>query len=122
MSEQTKDSADASRVALITGASRGLGFALAQALAQQGWTLIVDARGAEALKAARQRLEQEHPEAHIHAYAGDVADRRTGRSWRWPRNRWVALTFWSITPASWVPAHSLRCSTTHSTSCDRWLR
>jgi len=75
MSEQTNGSSDAgSGVALITGASRGLGFALAQALAQQGWTLIVDARGAEALKAAQQRLAQEHPEAHIHAYAGDVAD------------------------------------------------
>ncbi|HEY7092029.1 MAG TPA: SDR family oxidoreductase [Ktedonobacterales bacterium] len=75
MSEQTNDSSDAgSRVALITGASRGLGFALAQALAQQGWTLIIDARGAEALRAAQQRLEQGHPEARIHAYAGDVAD------------------------------------------------
>jgi NAD(P)-dependent dehydrogenase (short-subunit alcohol dehydrogenase family) len=42
MSEQTNGSSDAgSGVALITGSSRGLGFALAQALAQQGWTLIV---------------------------------------------------------------------------------
>src|SRR5262245_194969 len=75
MSEQTNGSSNAgSRVALITGASRGLGFALAQALVQHGWTLIVDARGAEALHAARQRLEQAHPGARIHPYAGDVAD------------------------------------------------
>jgi len=75
MSEQMHGSSNAgSRVALITGASRGLGFALAQALAQQGWTLIVDARGEEALKGAQQRLEQAHPQPHIHAYAGDVAD------------------------------------------------
>src|SRR5215510_8643463 len=75
MSEQTTGSSNASgRVALITGASRGLGFALARALVQQGWTLIVDARGVEALRTARQRLAQGHPEAHIHAYAGDVAD------------------------------------------------
>jgi NAD(P)-dependent dehydrogenase (short-subunit alcohol dehydrogenase family) len=75
MSEQTNGSSDAGgHVALITGASRGLGFALAQALAQQGWTLIIDARGVEALRTAQKRLEQAYPEAHIHAYVGDVAD------------------------------------------------
>ncbi len=39
--------------ALITGASRGLGLALARELAGKGWNLIIDARGAEALEAAR---------------------------------------------------------------------
>ena len=34
------------RAALITGASRGLGLALARGLAERGWTLIIDARGA----------------------------------------------------------------------------
>ena len=32
------------RTAIITGASRGLGLALARALAEEGWTLIIDAR------------------------------------------------------------------------------
>jgi NAD(P)-dependent dehydrogenase (short-subunit alcohol dehydrogenase family) len=36
-------------VALITGASRGLGQALARQLARRGWRLIIDARGVEAL-------------------------------------------------------------------------
>ena len=44
------------RTALITGASRGLGLALAWRLAKDGWTLIIDARGAEALEAARAEL------------------------------------------------------------------
>jgi len=57
--------------ALITGASRGLGLALARELARQGWALIIDARGAEALERAREEL------AHLTrvvALVGDVTD------------------------------------------------
>jgi len=39
-------------VAVITGASRGLGAALAHALEARGWDLVVDARDADALAAA----------------------------------------------------------------------
>jgi NAD(P)-dependent dehydrogenase (short-subunit alcohol dehydrogenase family) len=39
-------------VAIVTGASKGFGLALSHALADQGWELVVDARGASALKAA----------------------------------------------------------------------
>jgi NAD(P)-dependent dehydrogenase (short-subunit alcohol dehydrogenase family) len=49
-------SIDTTRTALITGASRGLGLALARQLAQQHWTLILDARGSQALAAVREEL------------------------------------------------------------------
>src|SRR5262245_54354299 len=59
------------QVALITGASRGLGLALARALAKEGWHLILDARGADALEAARRELESL---TKVVAIAGDVTD------------------------------------------------
>lgn len=59
------------RTALITGASRGLGLALAQALALEGWQLLIDARGAAALETARAALSEW---TRVVALAGDVAD------------------------------------------------
>jgi NAD(P)-dependent dehydrogenase (short-subunit alcohol dehydrogenase family) len=59
------------KTALITGASRGLGLALACRLAAGGWTLIFDARGAEDLEAARAELAEL---TRIVAIPGDVTD------------------------------------------------
>src|SRR3712207_453647 len=59
------------RTALITGASRGLGLALARRLATEGWTLIIDARGAEALEAAGSELAEL---THVVSIPGDVTD------------------------------------------------
>ena len=57
--------------AIITGASRGLGLALARALADRGWNLVLDARGGEALQAAAEELS---PKTQVVAVTGDVAD------------------------------------------------
>ena len=59
------------RTALITGASRGLGLALARGLAEDGWTLIIDARGEEGLEAARAELAKL---TGVTAIAGNVMD------------------------------------------------
>ena len=61
----------ATRTALITGASRGLGLALARQLSTEGWQLIIDARGAEALEAARSVLARQ---TRVIAISGDVTD------------------------------------------------
>ena len=53
---------------IVTGASRGLGLALARALDERGWRLTVDARGGEALSEATDGL------SGVTAIAGDVAD------------------------------------------------
>ncbi|HEV2787276.1 MAG TPA: SDR family oxidoreductase [Solirubrobacteraceae bacterium] len=61
------------RTAIVTGASRGLGLALAHALAQREWRLVIDARDAEDLEAARAALA-EHAGGEVVAVPGDVAD------------------------------------------------
>ena len=57
--------------AIVTGASRGLGLALARALAEGRWRLVIDARGGDALERARRELA-EHTE--VVAIPGDIAD------------------------------------------------
>lgn len=55
--------------ALITGASRGLGRALARQLARAGWDLIIDARDERPLLAVADELAQH---TTVHAIVGDV--------------------------------------------------
>ena len=58
-------------LALITGASRGLGLALARALAQRGWALVIDARCADDLERVARELGAI---TAVAAIPGDVAD------------------------------------------------
>jgi NAD(P)-dependent dehydrogenase (short-subunit alcohol dehydrogenase family) len=70
-----------SPTAIITGASRGLGRALADALAERGWRLVIDARNEEELEAARAELATR---TEVRAAAGDVTD-------AWHRGRLLSL-------------------------------
>src|SRR6266853_4721394 len=58
-------------VAVVTGASQGLGLALAEALARDGWRLVIDARRRDRLDAAAARLAAR---TTVVAIPGDVAD------------------------------------------------
>ena len=58
-----------SPVALVTGGSRGLGYALVSELVRRGWHVVTDARDAQRLAAAASGWPD-----RVTALAGDVAD------------------------------------------------
>ena len=76
------------QTALITGASRGLGLALARQLAQQHWALILDARGTQALEAVHEELSSL---TQVIAIPGDVNDEQHRRALVEAVGKWGGL-------------------------------
>lgn len=62
------------QLALVTGASAGIGRAIAAELAGLGAQVLMVARDAATLHAARDELAEEHPGTALHALAADMAD------------------------------------------------
>jgi len=65
------------RTAVITGGSRGLGRALARALADRRWRLILDARGADDLEAVADELSAR---TDVVVVPGDISDEEHRRA------------------------------------------
>jgi NAD(P)-dependent dehydrogenase (short-subunit alcohol dehydrogenase family) len=72
----TVDAMTISEVAIVTGASRGLGLALAGGLAEAGYQLIIDARDGDALEAAAAEIRARHDlqRRAVLALPGDITD------------------------------------------------
>jgi NAD(P)-dependent dehydrogenase (short-subunit alcohol dehydrogenase family) len=69
--EQRPEQRPEQRVALVTGASQGLGLAVAEVLADRGWAIVIDARRADRLEAAAASLPTR---TSVTALAGDITD------------------------------------------------
>ena len=62
------------RSALVTGGSKGIGFAIAQFLAAEGCKLVLVSRTEADLKSARDKLQKEH-DVPVTVYAMNLAER-----------------------------------------------
>ena len=71
--------AEGNRVALVTGASRGLGEVIARVLAERGHDLVIGARDETALNRVRDKLAT--PQRRVVAVAGDITDAAVRRRW-----------------------------------------
>ncbi|GKV73258.1 SDR family oxidoreductase [Pseudarthrobacter sp. NCCP-2145] len=72
------------RTALITGSSRGIGNALARALADAGATVVLNGMDADRLKAAETSMSADFPPRRIQSCAFDVTkDAEVGRAVAW---------------------------------------
>jgi NAD(P)-dependent dehydrogenase (short-subunit alcohol dehydrogenase family) len=60
--------------AILTGASRGLGFENAKGLAAQGYDIVMVAKDQSRLSMAQQSLQRNFPDRHFSTYTVDLAD------------------------------------------------
>ena len=60
--------------AIVTGASRGLGFENAKGLAALGYDIVMVAKDQSRLSMAQQSLQRHNPDGHFSTYAVDLED------------------------------------------------
>ncbi len=65
----------AGKRALVTGSTAGIGFAIAQALAREGASVIVNGRTQERVDEALRKIRKEHRDAKVSGVAGDLGTR-----------------------------------------------
>src|SRR5258708_6690540 len=63
----------ADKTALVSGSTKGIGFAIATGLAREGARVIVNGRSEKAVAKAKAQIDQAIPNARIEGYAGDLS-------------------------------------------------
>ncbi|CAG4901261.1 SDR family NAD(P)-dependent oxidoreductase [Paraburkholderia saeva] len=62
------------KLALVTGSTKGIGFAIATGLAREGARVIVNGRSQQSVDEALAKLRAQVPDAHGEGFAGNLAD------------------------------------------------
>jgi NAD(P)-dependent dehydrogenase (short-subunit alcohol dehydrogenase family) len=70
----------AGKTALVTGASRGIGRAIAFALAAEGASVVLSSRKQEALDQVATEIRAAHPDAKVLAHAAHVGDEEQAKA------------------------------------------
>src|SRR5258705_13184432 len=61
------------KTALISGSTKGIGFAIASQLAAEGARVIVNGRSDDSVNCALEQAQKAVPEAKVEGFAGDLA-------------------------------------------------
>ena len=61
------------KIALVTGSTAGIGFAIGSGLAGEGATVIINGRTEQRVGEAIAKIHQRHPQANLEACAGDLS-------------------------------------------------
>jgi NAD(P)-dependent dehydrogenase (short-subunit alcohol dehydrogenase family) len=62
------------KTALVSGSTKGIGYAIARALAKEAATVIINGRSQDSVETALASLKIEVPQGHIEGMAGDLSD------------------------------------------------
>ena len=65
------------KTAFVSGSSQGIGFAIANSLAAEGSHVIINGRSNAKLIRAKDKILNEHPQANISLFCGDLSDPQT---------------------------------------------
>ena len=61
------------KTALVSGSTKGIGFAIATGLAREGARVIVNGRSEKAVAEAKEQIHQTVPDARVEGFAGDLS-------------------------------------------------
>lgn len=83
------------RCIVITGSSKGIGFALAQAFLSQGHAVCISGRASDQLNSALSDLKNQFPDVSIHAYCCDVNNIEDVKNlWLYAFQQWGRIDIW----------------------------
>jgi NAD(P)-dependent dehydrogenase (short-subunit alcohol dehydrogenase family) len=71
------------KLALVTGSTKGIGFAIASALAAEGARVIVNGRSEGSVAAALERIRETDPGARLEGFAGDLSSAMAASDLLW---------------------------------------